>query len=59
MIQIIGDTVDELADIQKLLETGMLNSNETGAIDVTYKLSSGNVILADQYNHIVGEKGTW
>ena len=59
MIQIIGDTVDELADIQKLLETGMLNSNEAGAIDVTYKLSSGNVILVDQYNHIVGEKGTW
>lgn len=56
MIQIIGDTVDELADIQKLLEIGTLNSNEAGTIDVTYKLSFGGIILVDRYNHIVGKK---
>ncbi len=56
MIQIIGETADELAKIQMVLEAGALNSNEDGTIDVKYKLSSGNILLVDQYNHIVGEK---
>ena len=55
MIRIIGDTVDELADLQILLETGMLNSNKHTTIDITYKLSSGGILLVDQYNHIVVE----
>ena len=56
MIHIIGDTADELADLQILLETGMLNSNKNVTLDINYKLSSGNILLADQYNHIVGER---
>lgn len=56
MIQIIGDTVDELADIQKLLEIGTLNSDGAGTIDVTYKLSYGGIILVVRHDHIVGKK---
>jgi len=56
MIHIIGDTADELADLQSLIETGMINSNEDTTLDITYKLSSGNILLVDQYNHIVGQK---
>lgn len=56
MIHIIGDTADELADLQILLEAGMINSNENTTLDITYKLSSGAILLVDQYNHIVGEK---
>ena len=53
MIHIIGDTADELADLQIILETGMLNSNEETTFDITYKLSSGGNLLVNQYNHIV------
>ena len=56
MIHIIGDTADELADLQILLETGMINSNKDSTLDITYKLSSGDILLVDQYNHIVGRK---
>ena len=56
MISIIGDSVDELADLQSVLETGILNSNDNTALDVTYKLSSGDILLVDRYNHIVGRK---
>ena len=56
MIYIIGDTAEELADLQILLETGILNSNEYTTIDITYKLSSGSTLLTDQYNHIVSKK---
>lgn len=57
MIYIIGDTADELANLQILLETGMLNVNKDITFDtITYKLSSGRTLLVDQYNHIVGEK---
>lgn len=56
MINIIGDTVYELILLQKLLETGMLNSSEDITLDTTYKLSSGDTLLVDQYNHIVGRK---
>ena len=56
MIHITGDTADELADLQKLLETGMLNGNKDTTIDITYKLSSGDTLLVDKYNHIVGQK---
>ena len=41
---------------KKIVETGILNGNEGGTIDITYKLSSGGILLVDQYNHIVGEK---
>ena len=57
MIVIIGDTADELADLQLLLETGMLNTNEDTTLTITYKLSSGGTLLVDQYDHIVGVKG--
>ena len=56
MIQIIGDTSDELSFLQKIIESGILNSTVSGTIDVTYKLSSGGALLADQYNHIIGKK---
>jgi len=55
-IYIIGDTSDELADLQTLLETGMVNGNKDTTLNITYKLSSGGILLVDQYNHIVGEK---
>lgn len=58
MIHIIGDTADELANLQILLETGMLNSSKNVTLDINYKLSSGNILLVDRYNHIVGEKET-
>lgn len=54
MIQIIGDTFEELADLQTLLETGQLNFRKDIKVDVTYELSSGGTLLVDQYNHIVG-----
>ena len=56
MIHIIGDTADELANLQILLEAGMLNSEKDITLDTNYKLSSGNILLVDRYNHIVGEK---
>ena len=57
MIQIIGDTADELSDLQTLIETGMLNYHEKKIKgDVIFKLSSGNTLLVDQYKHIIGEK---
>lgn len=56
MIHIIGDTADELANLQILLETGILNSKNDITLDTNYKLSSGNILLVDRYNHIVGEK---
>ena len=56
MICIIGDTTNELVDLQALIETGVLNSNKETTLDVTYKLSSGDILLADKYNHIVGSR---
>ena len=57
MIQIIGDTADELSDLQTLIETGKLNYHEKKIkVDAMFKLSSGNNLLVNQYNHIVGEK---
>lgn len=55
MICITGDTADELANLQILIETGILNSNEDIALDITYNLLGG-ILLVDQYNHIVGKK---
>lgn len=56
MISIIGDTSDELAALQSIIDTGVINSNEKVTVDVTYKLSSGDNLLINQYNHIVGSK---
>ena len=59
MITIIGDTCEELAVLQSIIDTGILNNHvRLGAttLDVTYTLSSGNLILSDEYGHIVGEK---
>lgn len=57
MIQIIGDTADELSDLQTLIETGKLNYHEEKIkVSATFRLSSGNTLLVDQYNHIIGEK---
>ena len=38
MIHIIGDTTDELANLQILLEIGILNSNKDTTLDIAYKL---------------------
>lgn len=56
MIRIIGDTFEELADLQTLLETGQLNFRKDITVDVTYELSSGGTLLVDKYNHIIGSK---
>ena len=56
MISIIGNSVDELANLQSIIETGLLNNDESTTLDVTYKLSSRDILLVDQYNHIVGRK---
>lgn len=55
MIQIIGDTFEELADLQTLLETGKLNYHEEKIkVKATFKLSSGGTLFFDKYGHIVG-----
>ena len=58
MITIIGDTHEELAAFQSVINTGILNVHNISGIafDTTYKLSSGNLILTDNYGNIVGEK---
>lgn len=56
MISIIGDTSDELAALQSIIDTGVINSNETSTVNITYKLSSGDILLVNQYNHIIGSK---
>ena len=54
MIQIIGDTADELSDLQTLIETGRLNLRNGIMVDVTYELSSRGTLYVDQYGHIIG-----
>lgn len=58
MITIIGDTHEELAILQSVINTGILNDHDMfgRTFDATYKLSSGNLILTDKYGNIVGEK---
>lgn len=57
MITIIGDTSDELAALQSIIDAGLINCNdEISAVHVTYKLSSGDLLLINQYDHIVGSK---
>lgn len=56
MISIIGDTADELAALQSIINAGVINSNEASTVDVTYKLLSGDILLVNQYNHIIGSK---
>ena len=54
MIHIIGDTFEELADLQTLLETEQLNFRKDIKVDVTYELSLGGTLLVDKHNHIIG-----
>lgn len=57
MIMIIGDTPEELATLQSIIDTGILNNTtEESVIDITYQLASGNTLLVNPYNHIVGER---
>lgn len=60
MITIIGDSSDELTKLQHIIDSGIFNlkipSGEEYTLDITYKLSSGNILLINQYDHIVGEK---
>ena len=58
MITIIGDAYEELAVLQFVINTGILNVHDMSGVifDTTYKLSSGNIILTDKYGNIVGEK---
>ena len=55
MIFISGETADELADLQKLLESGALSSDEGITLHINYSLSADGILLFDQYNHIVRE----
>lgn len=58
MITIIGDNHEELAVLQSVINAGILNDRDMSGrtFNVTYKLSSGNLILTDKYKNIVGEK---
>ena len=61
MITIIGDNFEELAFIQDIIDSGLLNlstNSSINSINATYKLSSGNRLLVNKYNHIVGEQGS-
>lgn len=55
MILVIGDTPEELATLQSIIDTGILNNTtEESVIDVTYQLASGSTLLVNPYNHIIG-----
>ena len=54
MIKILGDTFEELADLQTILKNGAINSSKEISIDCAFKLSSGGTLIYDQYGHIVG-----
>ena len=60
MISIVGDNFEELALMQDIIDSGISNTdsskNNIEDIEVTYKLSSGNLLLVNNYNHIVGEQ---
>ena len=56
MINIVGDTWEELANLQTIIDTGILNYDEMFNVDVNYKLLSGDSLLINKYNHIVGVK---
>ena len=56
MINIVGNTWEELANLQTIIDTGFLNCDEMFNIDVNYKLLSGGSLLINKYNHIVGAK---
>lgn len=56
MINIVGDTWEELANLQTIIDTGILNYDEMFNVDVNYKLLSGDSLLINKYNHIVGAK---
>lgn len=43
-------------DLQTIIDTGILNYNEMFNVDVNYKLLSGDSLLINKYNHIVGVK---
>lgn len=55
MIQIIGDTTDELADVQTLLTVGKLNCHKDIKVNAAFKLSSDVTctLLIAQYSHKV------
>lgn len=55
MIQIIGDTTDELADVQTLLTVGKLNCHKDIKVHAAFKLSSDITctLLIAQYSHKV------
>lgn len=56
MINIIGDTYQELADLQTIIESGINNTEEKLSVTTRFELRSGDILLANQYNHIVGSK---
>jgi hypothetical protein len=58
MITIIGDTTEELIQLQDLIETGILNigSAKMDNLECTFELSSGDLLLYDQYKRIIGSK---
>ena len=58
MITIIGDTAEELSQLQDIIETGILNirSVEMDSLECTFELSSGDLLLYDQYKRIIGSK---
>ena len=57
MVTITADTISELAFVQEVIATGILNSRfKENGVNVTYKLNNGNKILTNKYKFIIGEK---
>ncbi len=65
MIKIVADTIDELTTINNVVISGVLNIScayskknppPVSNIEVEYSLSSGDTLLYNEYNRIVGVK---
>lgn len=58
MIEVIADSIEELNLIKNIVDTGTINlrANQDTDISVNYSLVSGNPILFNNYNNILGER---
>lgn len=58
-IEITSNSVDALAKVQRIIETGLLNiRDENGTkFNASYSLTNGNRLLVNKYNNlIIGER---
>lgn len=58
MIEVIADSIEELNLIKNIVDIGTINLrvNQDTDISVNYSLVSGNPILFNNYNNILGER---